>query len=266
MDKDKEAMALLQNKRQEFRCNQVVKAVSKEQSLRQRELSHESKHFKARLSKLIEKRKELKLDKAKTQELEMLLNPGLGNKIRAQSPARKLSPALISPGATERSQTFVFMTTPKHPVAKKLSVPARIPNEIETTARISAKVEKEPRQKATDTNVKVAKDIFEDDQNEKTVAERARPETNHHSVHLKVPDADSVHLKTPDAEARPRSVSEAQNDATEMKARALQRSTSDMNVKIVNVKQWLKDLEGDSAISERKELQAKFLKRFSISS
>ena len=249
-------MALLQNKRQEFRCNQVVKAVSKEQSLRQRELSHESNHFKARLSKLIEKRKELKLDKAKTQELEMLLNPGLGNKIRAQSPARKLSPALTLPGATERSETFVFMTTAKHPVAKKLSVHERNPDEIETTTRISTEVENVPKQKATETNVKITKDFVEKDQNDNTAAQRTRPETNHHSVHL----------KTPDAEARPRSISETQNDATEMKARALQRSTSDMNVKIINVKQWLKDLEGDGAVSERKELQAKFLKRFSTSS
>ena len=256
MEKDKEAMALLQNKRQEFRCNQVVKAVSKEQSLRQRELSHESNHFKARLSKLIEKRKELKLDKARTQELEMLLNPGLGNKIRAQSPARNLSPALALPGVTERSETFVFMTTAKHPVAKKLSVPTRNPNEIETTPRITTEIDNEPKQEANDANVKITKDFIEEDRNDNTTALRTQPETNHRSVHL----------KTPDVEARPRSVSETQNDATEMKARALQRSTSDMNVKITNVKQWLRDMEGDGTISERKELQVKFIKRFSTSS
>lgn len=95
MEKDKESMALLENKRQEFRYNQVVRAVNKEKNLRERELSHERNHFKTRLHNLIEKRKELNLDPTKTKQLEVFLSPRGRNKNRLASPERKASPGMV---------------------------------------------------------------------------------------------------------------------------------------------------------------------------
>jgi len=115
MDRDKESMALQQNKRQEFRFSQVVKAVNKERDLRERELSHESNQFKARLQKLIDKRKELNLDPLKTRELELLLGPGFRTKSRCRSPERKVSPmALPGFGVAGDSGSNMFVTSPRN--------------------------------------------------------------------------------------------------------------------------------------------------------
>ena len=117
MEKDKESMALQQNKRQEFRFTQVVKAVNKERDLRERELSHESNQFKARLQKLIDKRKELNLDPLKTRELELLLGPGFRAKSRCRSPERKVSSmALPGYGVADDCRNNLFVTSPRYSV------------------------------------------------------------------------------------------------------------------------------------------------------
>eukprot|EP00794_Sanderia_malayensis_P005276 gene5276-5943_t len=87
MEKDKEAVALFQNKRHEIRCNQVINAVNKEQNLRERELRHETHHFQMKLWKLVQTRKELCLDPIRTRELEVFLNPEINRKIN-KSPSR----------------------------------------------------------------------------------------------------------------------------------------------------------------------------------
>lgn len=111
MEKDKESLALLENKRHEFRCNQVVKAMNKEKDLRERELLHERNQIRARLQKLIEKRKELNLDPTKTRELQMYLSAGIRAKNRGKSPQKKGStgkiPQIIE---TDENGNDVFIT------------------------------------------------------------------------------------------------------------------------------------------------------------
>ncbi len=120
MDKDKEAIALFQNKRQEIRCSQLVNAVNKEQSMRERELLHETHHFETKLWKLVQKRKELRLDPARTRELEVFLNPGLRSKVNMQSNAsspNKLEKIIATQDSKQASGESVprentFVTSP----------------------------------------------------------------------------------------------------------------------------------------------------------
>ena len=262
MEKDKEAMALLQNKRQEFRCNLVLKAVNKEQNIRERELSHESSQFKVRLQKLIQKRKELNLDPMKTRELELFLNPGLKNKVVCQSPLRKVSPDTIHESQfTKEIDNKTFVT--------KMKQESNSSDQISDEKRATVK-EHETKQRDCNNGENTRGQGGTDDTTRSPLIpplDRAQKQYSKISQSLNSNNANS----TSDAavETMPskggKSLSFTEKGAkgdpemTDLKARALKRSASNLQLKIGNVQQWLEEMDNAN--------DSKFIyKRFSTSS
>ena len=252
MEKDKESMAMLQNKRQEFRCSQVVRAVNKEKNLRERELSHESKQFEAKLQKLIDKRKELNLDSTKTRELEMFLSPRLRTKSRCPSPERKVSPGAL-PGlkVTDDAGNDVFVTN-----FSRLAIAC---GGIENAATNFGDGNNNGKEVKT---LEVYKKLIKSKETEKGKNDNRGKGGSDMGKTLQ---EDTVHTKlrskTIPVEKRQETSLEAEKSGglNTVRTHAFRRSASDLQVKLSNVQQWLNAME---TVTESKP----FVKRHSTSS
>lgn len=261
---DKESMAVLQNKRQEFRCNQVMKAVKKERDLRERELSYESNQFKARLQKLIDKRKELNLDPVKTRELELLLVPRLRMKSRGPSPERKIS----LPGfkVTDDTDNDVFLTNLQYP---KKNVVTNNDEGINLQQKFYGRT---------------STDQIDNNNGEEASVLEGQGETR--SVKLENivtgvmmddedEDGDANHILRDDSaqgcKQRTRKISQNSGRGIkpppaydDMKQRyAYRKSSSEFQAKLGNVQQWLSDMESETKRTDSKAKQCS--KRHSFS-
>ena len=262
---DKESTAVLQNKRQEFRYNQVMKAVNKERDLRERELSYESNQFKARLQKLIDKRKELNLDPAKTRQLELLLVPRLKKKSRGTSPERKIS--LPSFKVTDDTGNDVFLTNINHPTK---NIVANNYEDINLLQKVNHRTSADQIDNDCDENANAL-----EGQEEK----RSMKQENIVTGLMKDDDdkgGDSSDILRDDSpqscEQGTRKISQNSGRGIQpqpvrdnmKQTRAYRKSSSEFQAKLENVQQWLSDLESDAKSTEGKAKQCK--KRHSFSS
>ena len=263
---DKESMAMLQNKRQEFRCNQVVKAVNKEKDLRERELSYENNQFKARLQKLIDKRKELNLDPIKTRELEMLMVPGLRAKSRGPSPERKISPGIL-PGlrVTDDAGKDVFVTdlscSTKHIVEDNKVVVDLLQSSID---RASADRNSDVEEGVTLEGNGQDKSVLHDD---------ILPGLKTAAISVDSSTAETLpNYPTQSGTQKARKISEGLGGGTVLQPcyegtnqpSIFKKSASDLRAKLGNVQQWLSDIEVDTNRNETRLKQRS--KRHSTSS
>eukprot|EP00795_Rhopilema_esculentum_P012542 gene12542-3237_t len=246
MEKDKEAMALLQNKRQEFRCNLVLKAVNKEQNIRERELSHESSQFKVRLQKLIQKRKELNLDPMKTRELELFLNPGLKSKVVSQSPLKKVSSCTIQESQlTKEIDNKTFVT--------KMKQESNSSDQISGERRAAVK-EHETRQRDCNNGENTrGQGVMEDtthspfipplDRAQKQYSKSSQSLNNNNTNSTSDAVVETMPLKGGKWLSFIEKGMKGDPEMTDLKARALKRSASNLQLKIGNVQQWLEEMD-----------------------
>ncbi len=283
MDKDKEAVALFQNKRQEIRCNQVINAVNKEQNLRERELMHEAHHFKTKLWKLVQKRKELRLDPIMTKELELFLNSDLRKKV-AKSPNKRDRKQTAKSNAADSSKLVacnndasedVFVTKmfknsgkelhelngtknvsryPILPVAKPTKQLPAVMSNKEGVDKEYKNPDKLPT-KITGTSGLTSV------QQERKTSKIKLPSIRQRFPSLaSLPGLQTAHVAS--EEERNRFDTQANdgkggmnNHFCKTKAHFLKRSMTEMNLSINNNKQWINVLNGQSNLDETEDFE-----------